>query len=465
MAPLPAGYSPRTRLPDSRPARHSGHARRDPGTDPGARRSASPVSTTLSHQRLLSLERDRAERLLHRVRVVVLGLLAGAALAYSPTLPPALNRVNVALLAATLTWTLVQRRLFFQRATLPAWLSFANPVVDITAVTALLAAYGFAYSPALALDTPIVAAYFVILAALPMASTATKAATVSTLAIVEYALLLAVFLASGRLVTVLSPVAATASGSVSPLDEGAKLLLLLCAGAVATYATHWQERLSRRIAEAAREREELEERLDQARLHALRLQLQPHFLFNALNTVTALVHRDPRSAERMVTGLSELLRVSLGPAGEQEVRLDRELELVRHYLDIQQVRFADRLTVRFDVEDGAQEGLVPSLLLQPLVENAILHGIAPRAAAGSITLLARRHEGTLEIIVRDDGVGSAGPGRVVREGVGLGNARARLQSLYGAGHRFEAGPVAGGGFQVRIEVPFHTTSVREEAIA
>jgi LytS/YehU family sensor histidine kinase len=270
-------------------------------------------------------------------------------------------------------------------------------------------------------------------------------------------MLMVVFLASGRLVMVLNPVAANASGAVSPLDEGAKVLLLACAGAVATYATHWQERLSRRIATAAREHDALQERLEQARLQALRLQLQPHFLFNTLNTITALVHRDPASAERMVTGLSELLRVSLGPAGEHEVRLDRELDLVRHYLDIQQARFADRLHVLFDVDDAAREGMVPSLLLQPLVENAILHGIAPRAAAGCVSLTAKRRDDTLAIEVSDDGVGSVSNGAPVREGVGLGNARARLRSLYGDEHAFEVGARAGGGFRVALEIPFHTT--------
>jgi LytS/YehU family sensor histidine kinase len=263
------------------------------------------------------------------------------------------------------------------------------------------------------------------------------------------------FLLSGNLTTVLSPVSASASGAVSLLDEGAKLLLLACAGAVATYATHWQERLSRRFSEAARESQQLQARLDQARLQALRLQLQPHFLFNTLNTITALVDRDPRSAERMVTGLSELLRVSLGTADEQEVRLDRELEVLQHYLDIQLVRFPDRLSVRFDIDPAAREAMVPSLLLQPLVENAIKHGITPRVAAGHLNISIRRNAEKLSLEVVDDGVGARG-NKPMTEGVGLGNARARLASLYGSSHRFEAGPRIEGGFNVRIEIPYHT---------
>ena len=404
---------------------------------------------------MLARERDSAERLLNGVRLVVLALLCGAALAYAPQLPHALNVVNALLLAITLAWTVGQHRIFYQRERLPAWLSVTNSIIDVTAVTALIAGYGVAYSPDLALKAPIMAAYFVILAALPVASTTRKAALVSGLVVAEYAILTIAFLLSGNLTTILSPVSASASGAVSLLDEGAKVLLLACAGAVATYATFWQERLSRRFSEAARESQLLQARLDQARLQALRLQLQPHFLFNTLNTITALVHRDPPSAERMVTGLSELLRVSLGTADEQEVRLDRELEVLRHYLDIQLVRFPDRLSVRFDIDPAAREAMVPSLLLQPLVENAIKHGITPRVAAGHLSISVRRQAEVLWLEVVDDGVGARGTKPMV-EGVGLGNARARLASLYGPSHRFEAGPRREGGFNVTIEIPYHT---------
>jgi two-component sensor histidine kinase len=408
----------------------------------------------IDDQQLLASERDRAERLLNAVRLVVLALLCGAALAYAPSIPRPLNVVNASLLAITLTWTVGQHRLFYHRDRLPGWLSVTNFIVDITAVTALIAAYGFSFMPGMALKAPIIAAYFVILAAIPVASSTRKAAWVSALVVAEYAILMVAFLASGRLTTVVSPVAAASSAAVSLLDEGAKILLLACAGAVATYAAHWQERLSRRFSEAARESEELQGRLDQARLQALRLQLQPHFLFNTLNTITALVHRDPPSAERMVTGLSELLRVSLGNA-EQEVRLDRELEVLRHYLDIQLVRFSDRLSVRFDIDPAARDAMVPSLLLQPLVENAIKHGISPRVAAGHLHISVRRHNEKLSLEVGDDGVGTRGS-QPLAEGVGLGNARARLASLYGEQHRLEAGPRPGGGFTVKIEIPFYT---------
>jgi signal transduction histidine kinase len=423
--------------------------------------SPTPPSLALDEPSLLAIERDRAERLLNGVRLVVLVLLAMAAMAYAPTLPPALNRVNVSLLIPTIAWTLLQYRLLYDRAMLPGWLSLVNPIVDLSAVSTVLAAYGIAYAPDLALKTPMFAVYFIILAALPVASSTRKAAAVAALAVAEYAGVLAWFYWSGALTTVRSPLQASATAAVSPLDEGAKILLLACAGAVATYATRWQERLTMRYSQAAHESEQLQARLDLAQLQALKLQLQPHFLFNTLNTITALVHTDPQAAERMVSGLSELLRFSLGSAGEQEVPLERELEVLRHYLDIQQVRFRDRLSVRFDVGDDAARAYVPNLLLQPLVENAIKHGIGPRAAAGCITIAAHRDNGVLALEVSDDGVGE--PRDVVRrEGVGLGNARARLRSLYGDAHRFDAGVPAGTGmedrmgFRVCIEIPFHT---------
>ena len=185
-------------------------------------------------QQLLASERDRAERLLNAVRLVVLGVLCVAALAYAPSIPRSLNIVNASLLAITLSWTVGQHRLFYQRDRLPEWLSVTNFIIDITAVTALIAAYGFAYMPGMALKAPIRAAYFIILAALPVASSTRKAAWVSVLVVAEYALLFVAFLLSGRLTTVVSPVSASTTAAVSLLDEGAKILLIACAGAVAT---------------------------------------------------------------------------------------------------------------------------------------------------------------------------------------------------------------------------------------
>ena len=404
---------------------------------------------------VLDRQRDRAERMLNRARLIVLVLLGVAALVYAPSLTPALNRVNVSVLVPILGWTLLQGQLFYRRPHLPAWLGVANPVADIAAVTAIIGGYAFAQSATLALKTPIFLMYFVILAALPIAASTRKAAAVACMAFGCYGALVGFFFATGQLPTVLDPVTASQAASVSLLDEGAKLLLLAVAGAIATYATNWQERLATSFSRATEEREQLEARLARAQLQSLRLQLHPHFLFNTLNTINALIGTDRHAAERVVSGLSELLRMSLSSASEQEVSLARELELLAHYIEIQQIRFQDRLTVSFRIDPDARHALVPNLMLQPLVENAIRHGVAPRAAPGHVVVTASRRDGRLDLSVVDDGVGE-NPRGEHRDGVGLGNTRARLLSLYGGDHRFEAGGAASGGFAVRIEIPFRT---------
>jgi len=410
---------------------------------------------------VLDRQRDRAERMLNRARLIVLVLLGVAALVYAPSLTPALNRVNVAVLVPILAWTLLQGQLFYRRPRLPAWLGVANPVADIAAVTAIIGGYALAQSATLALKTPMFLMYFVVLAALPIAASTRKAAAVACMALGGYGALLAFFYWTGRLQTVLNPVAASEAARISPLDEGAKLLLLAVAGAVATYATNWQARLATSFSRATEEREHLEARLARAQLQSLRLQLHPHFLFNTLNTINALIGTDRRAAERVISGLSELLRMSLTSASEQEVTLARELELLAHYIEIQQIRFQDRLKVRFQIDADARFALVPNLVLQPLVENAIRHGIAPRAAPGHVSVSARRRGERLEMSVVDDGVGES-PSTEHRDGVGLGNTRARLLSLYGADHRFEAGSPPGGGFAVAIEIPYRTDGPPKE---
>ncbi len=418
--------------------------------------SSSPVPDSVEDApglAVLDAERDRAERFLNGVRGVVLVVLAIAAAVYATSLSPALNRLNLILLTLTLAWAIGQVPLFHRRARLPVWLRTLNPIVDITAVTTIIAAYGLVTTPAVALKTPIVDAYFVILAALPVASSLRKAALVSVLVVLQYVGLVLVFVASGRLPLILDPIAASVGTGVSPLDEGAKILLLACAGAVATYATRWQERLAVRYADAAGQGAQLKTRLARSELQALKLQLQPHFLFNTLNAITALVHRAPHQAEQMVSGLSELLRVSLGSAGEQEVTLARELEVLQHYVDIQQVRFGDRLVVSVLAAPEIHQAMVPNLILQPLVENALKHGLASRVEGGHVKVEARRDGVWLVLGVTDDGVGEA-PGTTRREGVGLSNTRARLEQLYGEHQRMEVvGDAA--GFRVTISVPFH----------
>lgn len=202
----------------------------------------------------------------------------------------------------------------------------------------------------------------------------------------------------------------------------------------------------------ARRARERDEQLARAELRSLQMQLHPHFLFNTLNTVNALVRTDPDSAERMIMRLGVLLRHALDGVGVQEVALEEELRMLRTYLEIEQVRFEDRLRVEWRIAPEASAAQVPHLLLQPLVENAIRHGLAPRAAAGSIQIVAERRNGSLHLAVRDDGVGLQPGG--ARDGVGLANTRTRLQQLYGTRQRFElrAGPE--GGVHVEMQLPF-----------
>jgi hypothetical protein len=411
------------------------------------------VASTDPARQLLALQREGAERQLNALRAAVLLLLGVAALIYAPSLTPALNRANVLVLGPSLLWTVAQYAILYRRERLPGWLAIANPLVDVTGVTVVMAAYGLEQSPRLGLASPIFLIYFVILAARPIASSTLKAAAVAVVTVVAYGLLLAFFISTGSVGVVVSPVSALGEEAISALDEGAKLLFLAVAGGIATYATAWHERVATSYYREIGTRARLEARLARAQLQSLKLQMQPHFLFNALNSITMLIEEDPRAAERMVTGLSELLRLSLRNAGEQEVPLERELEVVRHYLTIQQARFHDRLTVEMHVDPETLGALVPNLMLQPLVENAIQHGIAPRATSGHIEIRTWREGDVLGIRVRDDGVGPS-PDTPLQERMGLGNTRARLHHLYRSRYRFDAGGSVGSGFTVLVKVPF-----------
>ena len=215
----------------------------------------------------------------------------------------------------------------------------------------------------------------------------------------------------------------------------------------------WQ--YSQRYRERERQAAALATELVQARLQALRMQINPHFLFNTLNTISALVHENPDAADRMIVRLSELLRRTLDRGDVQEVPLREELEFLKSYLEIEQMRFPDRLTVTFDIEPKTQELLVPHLILQPLVENALRHGIMPREEAGRIEISARVAEGQhLELKVRDNGNGLApANGTPGREGIGLKNVRSRLTQLYGGAQEFTLGNASGGGVEARLRLP------------
>ncbi len=200
---------------------------------------------------------------------------------------------------------------------------------------------------------------------------------------------------------------------------------------------------------------QLESMLAQTQLEVLRMQLHPHFLFNTLHTVSALIHRDPEAADEMITQLSDLLRMTLDNFGVQEVSLREELEFIERYLDIQQTRFQDRLRVVIDVPAEALDARVPNQALQPIVENAIKHGIAARTGEGQIEIRARGGRSMLQLTVRDDGPGLVQPPPEVRSdgGIGLANIRARLKQLYGPLAALDLSNHPKGGTLVTLLVP------------
>ncbi len=200
---------------------------------------------------------------------------------------------------------------------------------------------------------------------------------------------------------------------------------------------------------------QLQTQLAEAQLEALQRQLHPHFLFNTLNTISALMHRDVHAADEMLVQLSDLLRLTLDRIGTQQVPLTDEVDFLRKYLEIEQTRFGDRLQVNIDVEPEVLDAPVPNLILQPLVENALRHGIGPRVGVGCVDVNARQVGGTLVLTVRDNGIGlSPDKMHAFHSGVGLSNTRSRLENLYGGRHRFEFQTPPGGGLLVTIVVPF-----------
>ena len=203
----------------------------------------------------------------------------------------------------------------------------------------------------------------------------------------------------------------------------------------------------------SREREQLEARLAEARLQLLSVQLQPHFLFNTLNTIAEMVHHDADKADHMITSLSDLLRRALDLGPQQEISLGGEMDLLARYIDIQRVRFGDRLQVSCQVTDEARDASVPVLLLQPLVENAIHHGLSRRAGTGRIDIDARTANKRLVITIHDDGQGVSEAALGGRERIGLGNTRARLEALYGTDHRLNLSNASHGGAQLTLDLP------------
>jgi len=220
--------------------------------------------------------------------------------------------------------------------------------------------------------------------------------------------------------------------------------------AVVTTVLDYQDAFRERSLRAAR----LEAQLALAQFQALRAQLHPHFLFNALNAISALIHKDATRADRMLARLSELLRLAIDTAATPEVRLIDEIEFVKRYLEIERMRFGDRLDVSVDLSVETYDAMVPNMLLQPLVENAVRHGVAPHPGPGRVEITAARDGQRLGIVVRDTGAGiSAKTPNEQRSGVGLRTTRERLEKLYGTAQELALVNVP-GGFETRVMLPF-----------
>jgi two-component system LytT family sensor kinase len=213
---------------------------------------------------------------------------------------------------------------------------------------------------------------------------------------------------------------------------------------------------------------QLEAKLAQTQLQILKMQLHPHFLFNTLNAISALIHQDVELADQMIARLGDLLRTTLDNANQQEVPFKQELGFIQPYLDIEKARLGPRLTVELEVDPAVLDALVPNLILQPLVENAIRHGIAPRPGPGRIQIRAGRENGSLRLVVKDSGPGLQAPltptplpeggergrGEGAAKGIGLANTRARLEKLYGANQRLDLSNGPDGGLRVDITIPY-----------
>lgn len=209
----------------------------------------------------------------------------------------------------------------------------------------------------------------------------------------------------------------------------------------------------------ALEAADLERRLIESRLQSLRAQLHPHFLFNALNTISAFTESSPQKARRLMGQLGDLLRASLTHASRPLVTLGEELTFLDDYLAIESARFEGRITVSVQADDDLLDVMVPSFLLQPLVENAIRHGVASRLSGGHVDVTARRNGSTLELRVRDNGLGLSSDWQRRRDvGVGLTNVTSRLEHLYGKGEHLRVTPVASGGVEVQLELPLRRSA-------
>jgi signal transduction histidine kinase len=237
------------------------------------------------------------------------------------------------------------------------------------------------------------------------------------------------------------------------------LLVTYAAIAGSSYALAYYRESQVRAIKAAN----LETSLVEARLKTLEAELHPHFLFNTLHAISTLVHTKPDAADRMISRLSDLLRITFDRSGTARVTLHEETEFLQKYLEIEQTRFQDRLHVVYDIDPDTLDAEVPRLILQPLVENAIKHGVAPRTGPGTVRIASSREGNALWLEVRDDGVGLTGAARArLNSGVGLSNTRDRLECLYGSAQALEFLETP-QGLSVRLRIPFHRASDSSEA--
>jgi len=223
------------------------------------------------------------------------------------------------------------------------------------------------------------------------------------------------------------------------------------------YRRHQEEEL--KISRLKTELAQAQLQVTEAQLQALKMQLHPHFLFNTLNSISALLDEDVEAADQMLARLGDLLRLTLENSGAQQVTLQEELEFLRCYLEIEHVRFHDRLAVHMHIAPDTLDARVPNLILQPIVENAIKHGIVSRIAPGEIVIRATRIGDSLQLRVQDNGPGLQVTDQSsirIKEGLGLANTRARLQQMYGSAHAFDMSDVPEGGLRVTIDIPFET---------
>ncbi|HXG94877.1 MAG TPA: histidine kinase [Blastocatellia bacterium] len=243
--------------------------------------------------------------------------------------------------------------------------------------------------------------------------------------------------------------------------------ILLVSHAIDYYHRYQEEEL--KISRLETELAQAQLQAARAQLEALKMQLQPHFLFNTLNSISALLEEDAQAAEEMIARLGDFLRLTLESSGAQEVPLQEEMEFLRCYLEIERVRFQDRLSVLIEIAPDALDALVPNMILQPIVENAIRHGIAERISEGRIEIRAARVGDSLRLSVKDNGPGlSSGrpTGSKLKPGLGLSNTCARLEQLYGASHSLEIADAREGGAQVTVEIPFvaaRTIGIKQQA--